>query len=292
MKLSDFIKDTKLQRDGKFISLGYVDSDHDAVLVYVDKLVYLLKALANPKIGAIMTTPELAGRVPAGIALVVSDQPRNDFYALHRRMVADGLYRWPFDAGRGSHCCIHPTAVIAQGAFIGDHVSIGEQVVIRDPVCIGSHVTIEAGAKLGVEGILYDRTVDGPRLIPHGGYVRVDDHAAILTNAVIVRSIHDTDVTEIGRSALIGLGTIIGHEAKIGARSVISNQCVIARRSRIGQDCYLGTNVMVKENISIGDGADVMIGSVVVRDIPAGAKVSGNFATDHRKRMIDFARDV
>ena len=296
MKLSDFITGTTLERDADFASLGYVDTESrsgsgQGHLVYFDKLVYLQKALANTHISAVMTTPELAGRVPNHLGLVVSDHPRLDFYKLHTELVEQGLYQRPYEAGRGMGCRIHPSAIIAEGCRIGDHVVIGEQVVIREPVWLGSHVTIEAGAKLGMEGILYNKTSDGPRLIPHGGYVHIHDHAAVLTNAVIVRSIHDTDVTEIGRSALIGLGTIIGHEAKIGDRSVISNQCVIARRSRIGHDCFLGTQVTVKENISIGAHANVMIGSVVVRDVAEGATVSGNFASDHRKRMIDYARN-
>jgi acetyltransferase-like isoleucine patch superfamily enzyme len=47
---------------------------------------------------------------------------------------------------------------------------------------------------------------------------------------------------------------------------------------------------MIKENVNIGDGACVMAGSVVICDVAAGTAVSGNFATEHRIRMLEFTR--
>jgi UDP-3-O-[3-hydroxymyristoyl] glucosamine N-acyltransferase len=141
-----------------------------------------------------------------------------------------------------------------------------------------------------MEGILYSRTNMGPRLIPHGGYVRIHDNAILMTNALVVRSVHDTDVTEVGNGALIGLASILGHEAKVGDRVVVSNQCVIARKSVVGADAFLGTQCMIKENVRIGKGARVMAGSVVICDVAAGVTVSGNFATEHNMRMLEYMR--
>lgn len=72
--------------------------------------------------------------------------------------------------------------------------------------------------------------------------------------------------------------------------AVVSNQCVLARRSSIGNNVFVGTNSMIREHVTVGEGASVMAGSVVIKDVAKGASVSGNFATDHRGRMIDFVR--
>jgi acyl-[acyl carrier protein]--UDP-N-acetylglucosamine O-acyltransferase len=290
MKLSECKVDANLLRDVEFSKLGSADSGGSELLVYADSLKHLNVALENPGVCAIVTTSLLAEQVPGTIGLMVADTPRDVFYTIHETFVSNSIYHLPFKSGIGKHCKIHPSALIADGCCIGDHVVIGEHVIIRAPVWIGSHVTIESGVKIGVDGILYRRTATGPRLIPHGGYVRINDNAILMTNSVVVRSVHDTDVTEVGNSALIGLATIVGHEAKVGARTVVSNQCVIARKSVIGEDAFIGTQCMIKENIKVGAGASVMAGSVVISDVAAGESVSGNFATEHRVRSLEYIR--
>lgn len=290
MKLSECDVRAAIVRDGEFHCLGSADAGSNGLLSYADSLKYLLRALSNPQIACMITTPELAARVPDWVGLLVADKPRNAFYDVHLQFIRESRYVLPFEPGTGSGCRIHPSATVAKGCRIEDNVVIGEQVIVRSPVWIGSNVSIEPGVKLGMEGILYCRTDDGLRHIPHGGYVRIHDHAVLMANAVVVRSVHDTDVTEVGNSALIGLASIVGHEAKVGSRAVISNQCVIARKSVVGADAFLGTQCIIKENILIGEGARVMAGSVVISDVAAGATVSGNFATDHRTRMLEFTR--
>lgn len=45
---------------------------------------------------------------------------------------------------------------------------------------------------------------------------------------------------------------------------------------RIGNKCFLGDGVAVLPNVTIGDGAIVGTGSVVIKDVPAGMVVAGN----------------
>lgn len=291
MKLSDYTTaGAAVVRDAEFVRLGYVDSGQTGILAYADSLKYLQMARSSRRITCLIVTADLADQAADIPGLMVAPVPREAYYEIHRRFIDEARYIMPFEPYVGSGCNIHPTALIAEGCRIGDNVTIGEQVIIRAPVWIGSDVTIEAGVKLGVEGILYNPTSAGPRLLPHGGYVRIHDHAILMTNAVVVRSVHDTDATEVGDSALIGLASIVGHEAKVGARAVVSNQCVIARKSIIGADAFLGTQSMIRENLRVGEGASVMAGSVVISDVAAGATVSGNFATDHSARMLEFMR--
>lgn len=290
MKLSDFSFDAEIVRDINFLRLGYADLEEDGLLAYADSLKFVLKAVSNPSLTALITTPELAHMVPKAVGLLTSDNPRSVFYKIHERFIDEGLYKLPFTSGVGTGCDIHPTAVISPGCRIGDNVKIAEHVIIRDSAWIGSNVTIEPGVKLGMEGILYAKGECGFSLIRHAGYVRIHDDATLMTNSVVVRSVHDTDFTKVGSGSLIGLSTIIGHEAKVGSNVVISNQCVVARRSVIGDNAFLGTQVMIKENVRVGHDARVMTGSVVIENVPNRRTVSGNFATDHRGRMLDFLR--
>ncbi len=289
MKLSQFFPDSDIISDNEFDKLGYVDSTIPNVLAYADNLKYFQTAVTNPNITCLITTPELSTYKTHG--LVISSSPREAFYEIHSQFIDEFRYQLPFEPGIGLGCEIHPSAIISDGCRIGDNVIIREQVVIRSPVWIGSGVIIEPGVKLGVEGILYNRTSIGVTLIPHAGYVRIHDNVSLMTNSIVVRSIHDTDATEIGSGTLIGLTTIIGHEAKVGAQAVISNQCVLARRCSIDNGAFLGTNVMIKEHVHVGKNARIMAGSVVINDLTENSSVSGNFATDHRCRMLNFVRE-
>jgi UDP-3-O-[3-hydroxymyristoyl] glucosamine N-acyltransferase len=238
MKLTELDVGGRVVRDREFFRLGSADADCAGLMAYADSLKYLKRALGNPRLACLITTAELAEQVPEHLGLMVAGNPRDAFYAVHVQFIRESHYVLPFEPGIGSGCNIHPSAQIAVGCRIGDNVTIGEQVIVRAPVWIGSNVSIEPGVKLGVEGILYRRTDSGPRLLPHGGYVRIHDNAMLMTNAVVVRSVHDTDVTEVNSSALIGLASIIGHDAKVRERAVVSNQCVIARKSVIGANAF------------------------------------------------------
>lgn len=99
-------------------------------------------------------------------------------------------------------------------------------------------------------------------------------------------------------SLRIGDDTYIGHRAHLHSIDpvVIGRGCVFAdnvmvsttdhdRRDRhqvhgtgpitIGDDVFLGQNVVVLGGVSIGDGATVAAGAVVISDVAAGAVVGG-----------------
>ena len=49
----------------------------------------------------------------------------------------------------------------------------------------------------------------------------------------------------------------------------------MAGAARIGDQAYIGLGAVVRDHISIGAGATVAMGAVVVRDVAAGARVMG-----------------
>jgi UDP-3-O-[3-hydroxymyristoyl] glucosamine N-acyltransferase len=290
-QLSDHFPPPSVVRDTAIGTLGPVDSTRPGTLAYADTVKYVRAALRNQSVTALITTPELTAEAESIPGLVLTPHPRSEFYKLHRHWVRAGLYPRAFEPHRGTGCRIHPTAVVDPECWMGDNVVVGEHAVVRGCVRLGSDVIIEPGAKLGVEGILYDRTSDGPRPIPHGGWVNIGDHSALMANSSVVRSVHDTDATTVGRACIIGLGAVVGHEARVGDGVVVSNHCVLARRCRVGDGAFLGTGAFIREHVSIGARANVMAGAVVIDDVPREAAVSGNFASGHSLRMLEFAKN-
>jgi acetyltransferase-like isoleucine patch superfamily enzyme len=88
----------------------------------------------------------------------------------------------------------------------------------------------------------------------------------------------------------------------IGDRVIIAWDCNILDRDyhsidgteertapvRIGDDVWIGCRSIVLKGVSIGDGAIVAAGSVVVKDVPAHTLVAGNPA-QIKKSVVGWA---
>lgn len=287
--LADIFDDSGIFRDAEFSTLGYVDSNTPGTLVFADGIKYVRKATGNKCVSCIVTTSEFAGEAEGIPGIVCVDNPRSHFYRVHKHWIDNALYQFPFNEYRGENCKIHSSAIVESGSYIGDNVTIGEHVVVKNCAFIDSGVTIEPGVKIGVDGILYDQTSDGPRMLRHGGFLKIGRDTALMTNSVVVRSVHDSFETLVGDSCIVGLGAIVGHEARVGNRVVISNQCVLARRCQIGDGAFVGTGSFIREHVTVGEKAKVMSGSIVIDHVADESQVSGNFATNHQRRLMEFA---
>ncbi|MFC1666263.1 serine O-acetyltransferase [Candidatus Omnitrophota bacterium] len=90
---------------------------------------------------------------------------------------------------------------------------------------------------------------------------------------------------KIGRRVFIdhGMGVVIGETAEIGNNALIYKGVVLGgtslekekRHPTIGNNVVIGSNTCVLGPITIGDGAKIGSGSVVIKDVPAGATVVG-----------------
>jgi sugar O-acyltransferase (sialic acid O-acetyltransferase NeuD family) len=79
----------------------------------------------------------------------------------------------------------------------------------------------------------------------------------------------------LGRGVALNLHATVDHDANVGDWSQINCHCDLTAAVEIGSEVFLGSRVSVIPNVRIGDGAYVGAGSVVLRDVPAGAKVVG-----------------
>ncbi|MEO6236671.1 MAG: acyltransferase [Vicinamibacterales bacterium] len=93
------------------------------------------------------------------------------------------------------------------------------------------------------------------------------------------------ELVEIGDGSRIGPFVIImdtNFHGKPGDQS-LQHAC---KPVRIGRDCVIGSRVTITRGVSIGDGAEILAGSVVSSDIPAGACAAGA-----RARVVGLARE-
>ena len=192
---------------------------------------------------------------------------------------------------------VHPTAVISGDASIGDDVSIGAHVYIGaarigdgseihsgvciyDGVSIGRRVRVFANAVIGADGFGFERDEAGtPIKFPQLGGVVVEDDVEIGAGTCVDRGALSDTV--IQRDVKIDNMVHIAHNVIVGNGAIIAANAVVAGSTVLGPRVWVGPSACISNGLSIGADASVTLGSVVTRDVPEGARVTGNFAVDH-----------
>jgi serine acetyltransferase len=78
----------------------------------------------------------------------------------------------------------------------------------------------------------------------------------------------------VNDKTVIGSNVVLRHTTTIGVKETMSFGADAA--PTIGDDVDIGAHVLILGAVKVGNGATVGAGSVVIRDVPAGATVVGN----------------
>ncbi len=171
---------------------------------------------------------------------------------------------------------------------IADHVFIGQNVTIGDGTIIFPHVFIEANSVIGEKCIIKSHVSIGTEgmglefnpenglleKFPQIGNTVLEDFVEIGPHSTVRRGALKT--TRIGRGSKIGSMTNIGHNCEVGTNCIFTAGIVVSGSSKIGNDVFIGVNACIRNAVNIGDRAEVGMGSVVVKDVPAESTVIGN----------------
>ena len=231
-------------------------------LVFAADADTLAQAL-NSSAGAILTRPQLldpaAHTKRSGPALDLADprllpvpDPRYAF-----SLAAQLLAQREREAAE-SHSdasSIHPTAVVAPGAQIGQRTVIGPFCLVEEDVTLGddchlrASVTIYAGTTIGNRAIIQAGVVLGSTGF---GYARNSSTGEYLPFPQIGTLSIEDDV-EIGANSTIDRGAL--GETRIGAGTKIDNMVHIGHNCRIGRNCILAAQTGISGSSVIEDGA-------------------------------------
>lgn len=272
------------------------------------------KELPATRAGAVVLSADDADACPTN-ALVA-----NDPYLVFARIAK------LFDPRPAPEPGVHPSAVVADSAELGDGVSIGPNAVIGDGCKLGHGCVIGPGTVLEAECTLGDNcrlyanvtlgfgVTLGRRVIVHPGSVIGADGFGIAfagdhwEKVPQLGSVEIGDDCEIGANTCIDRGAVentvleedvrldnlvqIAHNVRIGAHTALAGHAGVAGSTRIGRYCLLGGAVGVNGHIDIADRTTVSAGSVVFRSVtePGTSWSSQTQAMPIREWQKNYAR--
>lgn len=152
----------------------------------------------------------------------------------------------------------HPNFILGRYCFIGDRVVINERMD-GGPIQLGNNV-----------GILRDSTLE----TGVGGRIYVGDSASIHPNCHIFSYV---EPVTIGTGVMIAPGcALFSYNHGISSGKPVRNQALESKGPIIiGDEAWVGTHVKVLHGVTIGNGAVIGAGSVVLHDIPDNAIAAG-----------------
>lgn len=268
----------------------YANSKLQNTICFVLTLEYLKVANENDNISAIITTKNLSNDVSGKKGLVISDNPKKDFFNIHNLLLADSLNTLDIK----HH--ISKTAKIAETVKIYGNVQIGENVIIEDYTVINSNTIIEdntyiaQNVVIGARG-MHNTMIDGNFIrVEDAGGVHIGQNCEVLSGAIIQKS-YFSELTQIGHQAKVSVSVKVGHGCIIGERTLLAGNVQLAGYNNIGNDVWIGPSSTLAHGLTIGNNAQIKLGSVVVKDLKDGEEVSGNFAYNHTKRIRNFVKE-
>lgn len=187
---------------------------------------------------------------------------------------------------------IHPTAIVASGAELGEDVEIGPYCMIGPRVRIGArsrllgHVVVDGDTWLGEENELFpfcvigcnpqDKKLKGDE---PAGRLRIGKHNRIREHVTIHGGTpFGGGETSIGDHNMLLVGAHIGHDAKVGSHVVFTNGAMAAGHTSIGDRAILGAMVGIHQFARVGKLAMIGAGAMVSHDAPPFATVQGDRA--------------
>jgi len=182
----------------------------------------------------------------------------------------------------GEDPVLHSFVTIYRGARIGTNFFAHAHAIVREFCHVGDRVILQNGVVIGGDGLGYAKNTDGSWYkMAQSGPAVLEDDVEVQANACIDRA--TVGETRIGRGTKIDDLVLVGHASKVGPNSMLCGQVGLAGSTRIGANCILAGQVGTAGHLTVGDGTVITAQSGVPNDVPERALYSGYPAVENRE---------
>lgn len=178
----------------------------------------------------------------------------------------------------GNGCQIYANVVIEEGAQVGDDCLFYPGVSIYHGCIIGNRVTLHSGCVIGADGFGFAPAADGYEKIPQIGIVTIEDDVEIGANTCVDRSTMGTTI--VHRGVKLDNMVQVAHNCEVGAHTVMSAQSGLAGSTKIGEWCMIGGQAGFAGHIKIGNRCGIGAQAGVISNLKDGTQVIGTPAID------------
>ena len=196
---------------------------------------------------------------------------------------------------------IHPTAVVAAGAQLGDGVVIGPYCVVGDGVSLGDrcrlqgHVVLAGPCVIGPENEFYPFACVGQRS-QDLKYTAEPTHLEIGVGntfrefVTVHRATAPGGVTRIGSRGNFLAYSHVAHDCLVGDDVIFSNNGTLAGHVEVGDHAVIGGLTAVHQFCRVGRFAITGGCSKIVQDVPPFMMVDGNPAEVRHINQVGMER--
>jgi UDP-N-acetylglucosamine acyltransferase len=203
---------------------------------------------------------------------------------------------------REGEAFVHPTAIVAPDAQIGQGVYVGPYSLVESGTSIGdgtrldSHVVVRSGTSIGKRCRIWPHAILGgdPQDVKYRGeatFLEIGDDNIFREMVTIHRATGEGGKTIVGSNNLLMAYAHIGHNCVIGSNVMLSNSCGLSGHVTIEDKTVVGGFVGVHQFVHIGKMC--MIGglSKVVQDVPPFCTCDGRPAKVHGLNIRGLRRN-
>jgi UDP-N-acetylglucosamine acyltransferase len=185
---------------------------------------------------------------------------------------------------------IHPTAIVAPGARLGEQVQVGPYTVIGENVeigagtTIGSHVVVEGPTTIGRDNRIFPFSSLGaaPQDKKYGGEatrLEIGDRNTIREFCTLNRgTAQDAGATRLGNDNWIMAYVHLAHDCQVGNQTIFANNAQLAGHVHVGDYAILGGFTVVHQFVRIGEHSLTAMGTILLQDLPPYVMAAGNTA--------------
>jgi UDP-N-acetylglucosamine acyltransferase len=197
---------------------------------------------------------------------------------------------------------VHPTALVAKGAelgegvFVGPYSIVGPKVKLHDGVRLISHVVIDGVTEIGADTIVHPFASLGG--VPQHTAYKGEETQLIVGARNVIRehvtmhtgTMMDHGVTRVGADGLFMTASHVAHDCVVGNHVVFANNATLGGHVKVGDYVFMGGLSAVHQFTRIGRYAFAGGGAVITKDIIPYGSVWGNHAHLEGLNLVGLKR--